>query len=125
VLSGARGPAPMPASLFGYFFGMITVLTGAVVLLTGLPNISTIGNGRHYPRPAIARTVTVELQRHSRVAKASPAKDVSPVVSTAKADTKQIKHYKPKVLARQRNNYGYGNARGYASGYSPSSLFFR
>jgi hypothetical protein len=83
----------MPASLFGYFFGMITVLTGAVVLLTGLPNISTIGNGRHYPRPAIARTVTVELQRHSRVAKASPAKDVSPVVSTAKADTKQIKHY--------------------------------
>jgi hypothetical protein len=125
VLSGARGPAPMPASLFGYFFGMITVFTGAVVLLTGLPNISTIGNGRHYPRPAIARTVTVELQRHSRVAKASPAKDVSPVVSTAKADTKQIKHYKPKVLARQRNNYGYGNARGYASGYGPSSLFFR
>jgi hypothetical protein len=51
--------------------------------------------------------------------------DVSPVVSTAKADTKQIKHYKPKVLARQRNNYGYGNARGYASGYGPSSLFFR
>jgi hypothetical protein len=76
-------------------------------------------------RPAIARTVTVELQRHSPVAKeASPAKDVSPVVSTAKADTKQIKHYKPKVLARQRNNYGYGNARGYASGYGPSSLFF-
>ncbi len=115
----------MLAPLFGYFFGMITVLTGAVVLLTGLPNISTIGNGHHYPRPAIARTVTVELQRHSRVAKASPAKDVSPVVSTAKADTKQIKHSKPKVLARQRNNYGYGTARGYASGYGPSSLFFR
>jgi hypothetical protein len=126
VLSGARGPAPMPASLFCFFFGMVAVLTGAVVLLTGLPNISTIGNGRHYPRPAIARTVTVELQRHSRVAKeASLAKDISPVVATAKADTKQIKHYKPKVLARQRNNYGYGNARGYASGYGPSSLFFR
>jgi hypothetical protein len=112
----------MPASLFGFFFGMVAVLTAAVVLLTGLPNISTIGNGRHYPRPATARTVTVELQRHSPVAKeASPAKDVSPVVSTAKADTKQIKHYKPKLLARQRNNYG--NARGYASGYGPSSLF--
>jgi len=113
----------MPAPLSGYFFGMVAVLTAAVVLLTGLPNISTIGNGRHYPRPAIARTVTVELQRHSP----SSAKDVSPVVSTAKADTKQIKHYKPKVLARQRNNYGYGNARGYAegSGYGPSSLFFR
>jgi hypothetical protein len=91
VLSGARGPAPMPVSLFGYFFGMVAVLTGAVVLLTGLPNISTIANGHHYPRPAIARTVTVELQRHSPAAKeASPAKDVSPVVSTAKADTKQI-----------------------------------
>ena len=118
----------MRASLGGYFFGMITVLTAAVVLLTALPNISTIGNGRHYPRPAIARTVRVELQRHSPVAKeASPAKDVSPVVSAATADTKQIKHYKPKVLARQRNNYGYGNARGYAegSGYGPSSLFFR
>jgi hypothetical protein len=102
----------MPASLFGFFFGMVAVLTAAVVLLTGLPNISTIGNGRHYPRPATARTVTVELQRHSPV-------------STAKADTKQIKHYKPKLLARQRNNYGYGNARGYASGYGPSSLFFR
>ena len=116
----------MLASLFGYFFSMITVLTAAVVLLTALPNISTIGNGRHYPRPAIARTVRVELQRHSPVAKeASLANDVSPVVSAAKADTKQSKHSKPKVLARQRNNYGYGNARGYASGYGPSSLFFR
>ena len=74
-------------------------------------------------RPAIARTVMVELQRHSP----SPAKHVSPVVSTAKADNKKIKHYKPKVLARQRNNYGNGHALGYAeqSGYGPSSLFFR
>ena len=105
---------------------MITVLTAVVVLLTGFSNISTFGNGRHYPRHVITRTVTVVAQRHSSVAKeASPAKDVSPVVSTAKADTKQIKHYKPRVLARQRNNYGYGNARGYASGYGPSSLFFR
>jgi hypothetical protein len=114
----------MPASLFGYFFGMITVLTGAVVLLTGLPNISTIGNGRHYPRPAIARTVTVELQRHSRVAKASPVKDVSPVVSTAKADLNKSSITSPK-FSLVSNNYGYGNARGYASGYGPSSLFFR
>jgi hypothetical protein len=116
----------MLAPLFGFFFGMVAVLTAAVALLTTLPNILTIGNGRHYPRHEIARTVRVELQRHSQVAKeASPAKDVSLVVSTAKADTKQIKHYKPKVLARQRNNYGYGNARGYASGYGPSSFFFR
>jgi hypothetical protein len=114
----------MLVPLFGFFFGMVAVLTAAVALLTALPDISTIGNGRHYPRPA--RTVTVELQRHSPVAKeTSLAKDVSPVVSTANADSKKIKHYKSKVLARQRNNYGYGNARGYASGYGPSSFFFR
>jgi hypothetical protein len=128
VLSGALDSAPMLGSLFGYFFGMISVLTAAVVVLTGIPNISTIGNGRHYPRPAIARTVAVEVQRHSPVAKeASLAKNVSSVVATAKADTKKIKHYKPKILARQRNNYGYGNALGYAqeAGYGPSGLFFR
>jgi hypothetical protein len=77
---------------------------------------------RHH---TIARTVKVEVQRHSPVAKevspakdaspvakeASPAKDVSSFVATAKADTKKSKHYKPKVfaykpkvLARQRNN---------------------
>ena len=116
-------------SLLGYFFCMITVLTTVVVLLTGFSNISTFGNGRHYPRPVIARTVTVETQRHSPVAKeASPAKDVSPpVVATAKADAKKIKHYKPKVLARQPNDYGYGTALGYAeqSGHGPSGFFSR
>jgi hypothetical protein len=117
----------MLAPLFGYFLSMIAMLAAAVVVLTGISNISMIGNGRQHLRPpAIGRTVAVEIQRHPQVAKEeTPAKDVSPVVATAKADTKQIKHYKPKVLARQRNNYGYGNARGYASGYGPSSLFFR
>lgn len=43
----------MLAPLFGYFFCMITVLAAAVVLLTGVSNISTLGNGRHYPRAAI------------------------------------------------------------------------
>jgi hypothetical protein len=58
---------------------------------------------------------------------ASPAKKVAPVVSTAKADTKKSKHYKPKVLARQRNNYRYGNALGYAVeyGYGPRGPFFQ
>jgi hypothetical protein len=51
----------------------------------------------------------VETQRHSEVAKeTSAAKDVTPVVATAKADTKKSKHHKPKVFARQRNNYGWG-----------------
>jgi hypothetical protein len=130
--------------LLGYFFCMITVLAAAVVLLTGVSNISTLGNGRHHS-PVISRTVTVELQRRSPVAKeaspakeelqrhspvakeASPAKDVSPVVATAKADTKKTKHYKPKVFARQRNNYGYRNALGYAeeSRYGPRGPFFQ
>jgi hypothetical protein len=107
---------------------MITVLTTVVVLMTGFSNISTFGNRRHYHRPVIARTVMVETQRHSPVVKeASPAKDVSPVVATAKADAKKIKHYEPKVLARQQNNYGYGNALGYAeeSGYRLRGFFFR
>jgi hypothetical protein len=79
----------------------------------------------------------VETQRHSpsvakesspakSVAKeASSAKDLSPVVATAKADTKKSKHHKPKVFARQRDNYGYWNARGYAqeSRNGPQRLF--
>jgi len=96
---------------------------------------------RHHPTPVIAPKVKVEMQRHLPVAKkassakddspvakeALPAKDASPVVSTAKADTKKSKHYKAKVLARQHNNYRYGNALGYAeeSGYGPRGLWFR
>jgi len=126
--------------VLGYFFGAITAFVAVVALAIGLFNIPATVNGtRHYPRPVIARTVMVETQRHSRsvakesspvksVAKeASSAKDVSPVVATAKADTKKSKHYKPKVFARQRDNYGYWNARGYAqgSGYGPRGFFFQ
>ena len=125
-----------------------TVLTAVAVLLTGLVNTATLEKGRHHPPPVIARTVKVEVQRHSPVAKeassakdaspaakeASPAKDVSSFVATAKADTKKSKHYKPKVftykpkvLARQRNNYRYGNALGYAQeyGYGSRGLLFQ
>jgi hypothetical protein len=127
------------------------VLTAVAVLLTGLVNTATLEKARHHPPPVIARTIKVEIQRHSPVAatsakdvsptakeaspardaspvakEASPAKDASPVVSTAKADTKKSKHYKSKVLARQRNNYRYGNALGYAeeSGYGPRGVWF-
>jgi hypothetical protein len=83
---------------------------GAVVALAfGLFNITAAVNGPRQHRPVIARTVMVETQRHSEVAKeTSAAKDVTPVVATAKADTKKSKHHKPKVFARQRNNYGWG-----------------
>lgn len=116
----------MLASLFGYFFCMIAMLSAVVVLLTGVFNIST-GNGRHYyPHSAIARTVTVELQRRSPVVKeAAPAKDVPLVVSAAKAGNKS-KHYKAKVFARRPNNYGYGYALGYGEEPgAPKGFFFR
>jgi hypothetical protein len=132
----------MLTPLLGYFVCMITMLIAVAVFLTSFSNISTLGNVRHHLRPpAIGRTVMVEAQRHSPVAnapspakdvapvakEASPVKDVSPVVATAKADTKKSKHYKPKVFARQRDNYGYGNALGYAneSWYGPRGPFFQ
>ena len=45
----------------------------------------------------------------------------TPVVATEKADANKSKHYKPKMFARQRDNCGYWNARGYAQ----RGLFFR
>ena len=109
--------------MLGYFFGAITAFTAVVALAVGLFNIAAEVNGpRKQSHPIVARTVRVEVQRHLPLAKeALAAKDVSPVVATAKADTKKIKHYKPKVFARQRDNYGYWNARGYAQ----RGLFFR
>ena len=61
----------------------------------------------------------------------SPAKNIeanSAAVPTEKADAKKSKPHKPKMLARQRNNYegrGYGNAQGYAGEiqYGPKRLF--
>ena len=106
--------------MLGYVFGVIMAFSAVVALALGLFNITAAVNGSRQHRPVIARTVTVETQRHSPVAKeASAAKDVTPVVATA--ETKKSKHHKPKVFARQRDNYGYWNARGYAQ----RDFFFR
>jgi hypothetical protein len=116
------------AAVLGYFFGAITAFTAVVALAVSLFNIAAEVNGpRKQPRPVAARTVRVEVQRHLPLAKeASAAKAVIPVVATAKADTKKLKHHKPKVFARQRENYGYRNARGYAQyGYGPRGPFFQ
>jgi hypothetical protein len=53
----------------------------------------------------------------------------SATVPTEKTDAKKSKPHKPKVLARQRNNYerpGFGNALGYAqeTRNGPRGLFF-
>src|SRR5215467_14190807 len=75
------------------FFGYVlatTALAAVAVLVTGLVSTATLEKGRHHPTPVIAPKVKVEMQRHLPVAKkASPAKDDSPVVSTAKAGTKK------------------------------------
>ena len=113
--------------MLGYVFGAIMAFGAAVALAFGLFNITAAVNGPRQYRPVIAHTVMVETQRHSQVAQeTSAAKDVTPVVATA-ADTKKSKHHKPKVFARQRDNYGYWNARGYAqgSGYGPRGFFFQ
>jgi hypothetical protein len=109
---------------------MITVLAAVAVSLTGFVNISlSRKESQHLRPPAIGQIVMVETQRHSPPAakEASPAKTDSSVVATAKADTKKIKLYKPKVLARQRNNFGHGTALSDAeeSRYSPRGVFFR
>ena len=98
------------AAVVGYFFGVIMAFTAVVALALGLFNISATVNGpRHYPHAVIDRTVTAgaTAQRRSLAAKkASPAKDVSPVV--AGADIKKSKHHKPKVLARQPDSTAMG-----------------
>ena len=114
--------------MLGYVFGAIMAFGAAVALAFGLFNITAAVNGPHQHRPVIAQAVMVETQRHSQVAKqtsaakkeTSAAKDVTPVIATA-ADTNKRKHHKPKVFARQRDNYGYWNAPGYAQ----RGLFFR
>ena len=107
-------------SVLGYVFGVIMAFGAVVALAFGLFNITAAVNGPRQHRPVIAHTVAVETQRHSPVAKeASAAKDVTPVVATA-AGTNKSKHHKPKVFARQRDNY-YWNARGYAQ----RDFFFR
>ena len=107
--------------MLGYVFGVIMTFGAVVALAFGLFNVTAAVNGPRQYRPVIAHTVMVETQRHSQVAQeTSAAKDVTPVVATA-ADTKKSKHHKPKVFARQRDNYGYWNARGYAQ----RGFFFR
>jgi hypothetical protein len=74
-------------------------LPGPAHLLIRTPSLISI---KLRPRRDRLDTAEETAQWHSPVAKEeAPAKDVSPVVATAKADTKKSKHYKPKVFARQ------------------------
>jgi hypothetical protein len=101
-------------SLLGYFVCMIMALTAAVGAIIGLSNFSTSEGVRHYPRPVAERNVTAtdtepRLFMSVPDAKgAAPAKNIetnSTVAPTEKTDAKKSKPYKPKMFARQRNNY--------------------
>jgi hypothetical protein len=132
-VAGARfclGLNAVVFSLLGYFFGMITVFTAVLGVMIGLFNISTSERVRHYPRPVVDRTVT-STNREPRLFMVVPeTKDGSTAkhIVVEKADAKKSKPHKPRVLARQRNNYegrGYGNALGYAQEFrnDPRSFF--
>jgi hypothetical protein len=123
----------MVLPLLGYFFCMIAVLTAAAGAMIGLFSTSTSERGRHYPRPVVERTVKA-INTEQRLFMVVPETDRSSVknieansaaVPAEKTDAKQSKPHKPKVLARQHNNYGYGNALGYAeaSRNGPQRLF--
>jgi hypothetical protein len=126
--------------LLGYFFSMIAVLTATVWVMLGLSNISTSERASHYPhpRPVVERNVTAANEEPRLFMVAPETKDGSPAKNmeansaagpTEKTVAKKSKPHKPKVLARQRNNYErpghYGNALGYAeaSRNGPQRLF--
>ena len=106
---------------FGYFSCLIVAFTAVAMWLIGSFNYSRVEKHYH-PRPPIEQTVTAEeiAPLHLQVTKKE--------ASTAKDDVSPVKHHKRKLLARQRNNnYGYGNAQGYAeaSQNGPRRLFFK
>ena len=100
---------------FGYFSSLIIAFTVVAMWLTSLFfNNSRLETHQH-PRPPIVETVPAEARLHLEVTKEA---------SSAKDDVSPVKHHKRKVLARQRNNDGYGNAWGYAQAISERSKRF-
>ena len=97
---------------FGYFSCLIVAFTAVAMWVISTFTNSTLPK-QHHPRPPIEQTVTPEeiAPLHLEVTKEA---------STPKSDVSPVKHHKHKMLARQRNNnYGYGNAQGYADAYRP------
>jgi hypothetical protein len=92
---------------FGYFSFLIVAFTAVAMWLTGLFFSNSTSEKHYHPRPAVAQTEET-ARLHLEV-----AKEASP----AKVDVPPVKHHKPKMLARQRNNDGYGNVWGYAQAF--------
>jgi hypothetical protein len=94
---------------FGYFSCLIVAFTAVAMWLMSSFNPSGLEK-RHHPRPPIDQTVAAEdmAHLHLQVTKEAPA---------AKDDVAPVKHHKPKMLARRRNDYAYGNQWGYTEAY--------
>ena len=116
-----------------FYFLFLTVVAAAI---TGLFNISRSERVHQDPSPGVERNVTA-TKRVPRLFMVVPkTKHGSPAnkeahsaaVPAEEVDGKKRKPHKPKVLARQHNNYarpGYGNALGYAEAFrnGPQRLF--
>ena len=109
----------MVLPLLGYFFCMIAVLTAVVWMMLGFSNISS-ERVRHYPRAVVERNVTAANREPRLFMMAPETKDESSAKNmeansaaapTEKTVAKKGRPRKPRVLARQRQNY---EGRGYA-----------
>jgi hypothetical protein len=99
----------------GYFSCLIVSFTVVAIWLISSFNYSRVEKHYH-PRPPIEQTITPEVITPEQIAPLHL--EVTKQASTPKSDVSPVKHRKRKVLARQRNNnYGYGNAQGYADAY--------
>jgi hypothetical protein len=101
---------------FGYFSCLIVAFTAAAMWLVSSFSPSALEK-RHHPRPPIDQTVTAEDIAHLHL-------QVTKEASAAKDDVAPVKHHKPKVFARRRDNYGYGNSWGYTEAYRNDSRGF-
>jgi hypothetical protein len=120
-------------SILSYFACMIIVLTAAIGAMIGLSSFSMFEGARHYSRPVLEHSRPVPESNITapnteprlfmsvpNTKEASPSKNLetnSAVATDEKAEAKESKHHKHRVLARRRNNYerpSYGNAMGYA-----------
>jgi hypothetical protein len=97
---------------FGYFSCLIVAFTAVAMWLLSSFNPTALEK-RHHPRPPIDQTVTAEdiVHLHLQATKEASA-------SAAKDDVAPVKHHKPKLIARRRNDYAYGNSWGNSWGNS-------
>lgn len=125
----------MLLALLGYIFCIIAVLIAAVGTMLGVSNVSISERALHHPRAVVKRNVTATRTEPRLFMVVPETKDgsstkysIEAAVPTEKVDANKSTPHKPKVLARQHNDYeraGYGNTLGSAeaSRNGPQRLF--